>query len=70
MRVIAMKCDRCGKVCDYYEVGKTTEHITSKETNEANEFTLINMRDMYSDRKAYDLCPECMREFKKFLENK
>ena len=65
MRAIAMKCDRCGKFCEYY-----TEHITSKETNEANEFTLINMYDMYSDRKAYDLCPECMRKFKKFLENK
>ena len=62
MRAIAMKCDRCGKLCEYY-----TGHRTSKETN---EFTLIDMYDMYSDRKAYDLCPECMREFKKFLENK
>ena len=58
----AMKCDRCGKFCEYY-----TGHRTSKETNEANEFTLI---DIYSDRRTYDLCPECMREFKKFLENK
>ena len=65
MRAITMKCDRCGKLCEYY-----TEHRTSKETNETNEFTLIDMYDMYSDQKAYDLCPECMREFKKFLENK
>ena len=55
----AMKCDRCGKFCEYY-----TGRKTSKETN---EFTLI---DIYSDRKTYDLCPDCMRKFKEFLENK
>ena len=68
MRAITMKCDRCGKLCEYY-TGHTTRKETN-ETNETNEFTLIDMYDMYSDRKAYDLCPECMREFKKFLENK
>lgn len=63
----AMKCDRCGKFYDYYAGSKTF-----KDTEKANGIMLID-RDLkreYYERRTYDLCPECMREFKKFLENK
>ena len=63
----AMKCDRCGKFYDYYAGSKTF-----KDTEKANGIMLIDRnlaRDCYN-RRIYDLCPECMREFKKFLENK
>ena len=63
----AMKCDRCGKFYEHYAGSKTFF-----ETTKANGIILIDMdlgRNCYN-RKTYDLCPECMREFKKFLENK
>lgn len=51
----ATKCDRCGK---FYE-----EHEGMLVDTELN-------RKYCKDRKTYDFCPDCMKEFEDFLNNK
>lgn len=61
----AKKCDRCGKLFEYYDGSKKF-----KNTEKANGFMLID-RDLdnkYWSRKDYDLCPECMTKLEKFLK--
>lgn len=61
----AIKCDKCGKFYDYY--------IGIDETTKANKIILTDMDielKHWSSRKTYNLCPDCMKEIKKFLENK
>lgn len=63
----AMKCDRCGQLYEYYDGGKTF-----KDTEKANAIQLVD-DDLDKGRwfrKAYDLCPDCMREFEDFLKDK
>ncbi|MDY2957069.1 MAG: hypothetical protein SOR59_05635 [Lachnospiraceae bacterium] len=65
--MIAIKCDRCGQLYEYYDGGKTF-----KDTEKANAIKLID-KDWDNDcwyRKTYDLCPDCMREFEDFLKGK
>lgn len=60
----AMKCDRCSKLYEHYYGGKTF-----KDTEKANAIQLVD-EDLDKEcwfRKAYDLCPDCMREFEDFL---
>lgn len=61
----AKKCDRCGKLFEYYEGNKEF-----KNTEKANAIELIdqNLDCKYVSRKSYDLCPECMRKLENFLK--
>lgn len=49
----AMKCDRCGKIFK--------EHEGMLVNTELERIYLKN-------RKTYDLCSDCMKEFEDFLE--
>lgn len=62
----AMKCDRCGKLYEYYAGYKEF-----KNSEKANGFLLID-RDAdfsYWSRRSYDLCQDCMRKLIKFIKN-
>lgn len=63
----AMKCDRCGKLYEYYYGDETF-----KKTEKANAIYFIdkNLDKGYYSRKTYDLCPDCMRKFEDFLKGK
>ena len=59
------KCDRCGKLYDHY-----TTYIGALNANAIKLVSLSNT-DMYlSTAMDLDLCPECMSELIKFLNNK
>lgn len=60
---LAKKCDRCGKLYEYYPKGIKSQcnAIRRAERNQRGEF--INSCG-YPD---YDLCPECMAAFDKFM---
>lgn len=60
----AKKCDRCGKFYEHYG-GQTKFRLGEK----ANALHLIDrdLDEKYWSRKIYDLCPECMGEFEKFI---
>ena len=62
----AMKCDRCGKLYEYYEGSDTFMN-----TKKANAVILIDkdLKQKYWSRKTYDLCPDCMRNFEDFLKD-
>lgn len=60
----ARKCDRCGKYYEHYE-GQTQFRSGEK----ANALLLID-RDLDEkswSRRAYDLCPECMKMLERFV---
>ena len=57
---IARKCDRCGKLYEYYPEG--------------NKVRYNGVQRMYRDlggsfryEKLFDLCPECMNAFDEFM---
>ena len=63
---IAKKCDRCGKLHEYY---KGINKFNNSE--KANGVLLID-RDTdntYWSREIYDLCPDCMRKLEAFIKN-
>lgn len=63
--MIAMKCDRCGKLYEHYDGSKQF-----KNTKKANGLQLID-KDIdrkYWSRESYDLCPDCMKGLEKFLK--
>ena len=62
--MLAKKCDRCGKFYAHYEGQKKF-----KAGERANALNLIDrdLEEKYWSRKTYDLCPECMGEFEKFI---
>lgn len=63
---LAKKCDRCGKLHEYYEGIKEFN-----DSEKANGVILID-RDLdrdYWSRKSYDLCINCMRKLEAFIEN-
>lgn len=57
----AKKCDRCGTLY----VGYNTDN-NSKKTN---GFMLLNIDDnsRYYSHKVNDLCPDCMKSFRKWF---
>ena len=63
---IAKKCDRCGKLHEYY-----AGNIKFKNSEKANGVLLIDRDLNNSDwgRKSYDLCVDCMRTLESFLKN-
>lgn len=62
--MLARECDRCKKLYNHFDGGKLF-----KETEKANACILIDkdLQNKYWTRKNYDFCPDCMREFEKFL---
>lgn len=60
---LAKKCDRCGKLYEHYPIG-----------NRAGAYNAVRLvrRDfngkLLHERDVNDLCPECMAEFKEFME--
>ena len=58
---IAKKCDRCGKYHDIYNDKENPHSIIPANAN---------FRNQYYSHKIINLCPDCMNELKKWLENK
>ncbi len=63
---IAKKCDRCGKLHEYYAGYKEF-----KNSEKANAFVLMDrdLDNIYRTRKLYDLCIDCMRKLEAFIKN-
>ncbi len=59
----ARKCDRCGIFYEQYKGDKASKN------EKANGLFLIDKdwSEEYYRRKAYDLCPDCMRKLESFL---
>ena len=54
---LAMKCDRCGKLYEFYDNGDFNGITTIKKFKNQN----------YIDGNTFDLCPECRASFDKWL---
>lgn len=61
---IAKKCDRCGKYHDIYNDKENPHKINSIIPANAN------YKNQCYSHKIINLCPDCMNELKKWLENK
>lgn len=60
---MAKKCDRCGKLYEYYPKGnKAQSNAIRKIQRDALGGTMNAYREW-----VMDLCQECMREFDKFM---
>lgn len=58
----ALKCDRCGKLYEYYK--------PSSKRKESNGLRLVDFSlftDNYTNRAKFDLCPSCMEQIVSFL---
>ena len=62
---MAMKCDRCGKLYEYYE--GIREFNNSEKAN--GVLFIDRENNKYCKRKSYDLCPDCMKKFEAFIKN-
>lgn len=63
---IAKKCDRCGKLHEYYNGSNVFN-----DSEKANGVLFID-RDLdnkYWSRRSYDLCYNCMRKLEAFIKN-
>lgn len=61
---LANKCDRCGKLYEYYLIG-------DDQPGRYNAVRVVRMSrsgEPLAQRDAWDLCPECMDELKKFMQ--
>lgn len=58
---LAKKCDRCKEFYEHYPKGEKKEYNAIKRVckNEKSEIT--------SQDYSIDLCPDCMKEFNKFM---
>lgn len=65
--MVARKCDKCGKLYEYYI---STEEIEGEEVK-VNAISLanFNIRGDYCDSSYYDLCPDCMKELIEFISD-
>lgn len=57
---IARKCDRCGKLYEYYPKGNRVDHNGVQRIYRHKYGSLGN-------EETYDLCPECMTAFDEFM---
>ena len=60
---LAKKCDRCGKLYEFYPKGTKVEYNAVRRT-QANAEGVPVTHDC-----VIDLCKECMSEFTKFMMN-
>lgn len=56
---LARKCDRCGKLYEYYE--------SDDETNAVALFGVYEDGGIFNEEEPRDLCPECLRAFDAFM---
>lgn len=63
---IAKKCDRCGKLYEYYS--GNTEFKNSERANGVI-FVDNDCNRQYWSRRSYDLCIDCMRKLEAFIKN-
>lgn len=70
--MVAFRCDRCKEYYIPYE-GLNERDVTGGDSNCAafsKRFdSLILSGIKLSERKQYDLCPNCMEKLIKFMEN-
>ena len=60
---LAKKCDRCGKLYEHWPI--------SNQLGTHNAIKLIqtiSSGERICERDTYDLCRECMADFKKFMK--
>ena len=62
VKMIAKKCDRCGVYYDTYNVKRNRGNVNGIM------FLNIDERGDYFGHKAIDLCPECMKAVKNFVQ--
>lgn len=60
----AMKCDRCKKYYDEYKVNLKVIDCDGYHIYPINRIKVGNRFNTYC---GYDVCPECMKEFFKFI---
>ena len=58
----AKKCDRCGKLYEQYNL------LNSKKNPHGIMTLNLDGQRRYYGHDAMDLCPECMKEFREWLE--
>lgn len=77
---LAMKCDRCGKLYEFYDNGdfngvkaiksdrfeKLYEFYGNGDFNDITAIKRLKNRN-YIDNNTFDLCPECRASFDKWL---
>lgn len=63
--MIAFKCDRCGSFYDDYE--GIHDYRAGGTTNGVNFVRLGHFGQSISERKKYELCPNCMRKLLDFI---
>lgn len=63
---MAKKCDRCGKLHEYYE---GIEEFKNSEKANGVIFVDNDWKRQYWSRKSYDLCIDCMRKLEAFINN-
>ena len=61
---LAKKCDRCGKLYEHYPIGNKARFNAIRMLQRSTVGDLIN------SYTTYDLCPECMDELVKFMDEK
>lgn len=58
---LAKKCDRCGKLYEYYPIGKKSK------TNAIRKCMVLSDGYLSYSENIHDLCPECMKAFDEFM---
>lgn len=58
---LAKRCDRCGKLYEHYPAGNKSEY------NSLRIIQRNKIGEAINGNTVYDLCPECMSEFMKFI---
>lgn len=56
---LAKRCDRCGKLYEYY--------ASDNETNAVGLFGVDEDGSIFNEEEPRDLCPECLREFVTYM---
>ena len=57
---IARKCDRCGKLYEYYPKGNKVQHNGVQRIYR-------NKHGSLGHEETFDFCPECMNAFDEFM---
>lgn len=63
----AVKCDRCGRFFEYYNVKVSAGEATTIGFNAIVQGS-YTVHDGYFYKKTYDLCTDCCREFDEWLK--
>lgn len=60
----AKRCDRC---CKFYEHYDGQKRFAGGQKANAISLIDLDLDEKYWKRGTYDLCPECMAEFERFI---